>query len=153
MSYRAHIGSKIKLMRVIVNGPNRAASRVGGVDLLKLNPPDPSEGLREYIQMERSELLMLNRDLDIPVGWNTFRPDFKPRIRFFTQDAQTGYMYCAGLSYPQIEQHVRTLIESLRDGKPQNIVKFESLTKPNEGEWDWLVDYLKRKSPLVIHEK
>ena len=57
------------------------------------------------------------------------------------------------LEFRKIEQHMRTLIESLRDGKPQNIVKFESLTKPNEGEWDWLVDYLKRKSPLVIHEK
>jgi len=85
---------------------------------------------------------MLNPSLRIPITQKLATEDkhFPAKIRFYTSDYQGGELICDGMDYQEIERHLKTFFEGVRDNKSQNVVTLQPLLKPGE---DWKGDLLK----------
>lgn len=149
MSWRLALGSHLNQIRFYVCDPAKVTT-AGSLDLLKRQPYDASQGLRDMLIRERSEWLMLNQGLFIPVTFNHFSHNYPARLEFFTKDFYRGELNCQGLEYAEIEDKLRTFVESLRDCKPQNVVELEymKIQTPHRG----LLRYLVKKSNIKDFE-
>lgn len=145
MSWRVALGSQFNLIRFYVCEPAKVVS-AGSLDLLKRQPYDASEGLRTMLKRERSEWLMLNQGLPIPVTFHHFRHNYPARLEFYTKDFHKGELNCQGLAYDEVEDKMRIFVEALRDCKPQNVVELEYLK--NESPHRGLLRYLAKKSNI-----
>ena len=106
-----------------------------------------SRGAIDYLKAERSELLMLNPGLRIPITQKYSKPEegsIPARIRFYTSDYKGGELDVDGLGQKEIEEKLKEFFEGVRDNKPQNVVELRPLLKPGE---DWkgsLINYFRQ---------
>lgn len=122
MSWRVALGNHFKQIRFFVCEPFAGEN----VKSLSIEALEASNGLRQLVQRERDEWLMLNPGLVIPVTYHKFYPNYPAHMEFFTKTFSHGTMDCKGLKYGEIEDKLESLIYSLQNGQEVDFKKIES---------------------------